>query len=74
MWTIGLAQSGNEMGLPEDRVNRLSDEELMDRLAAIDSRYREAGAHYVAKGIWECLDIVEEINRRLANGEHPQFS
>jgi phosphonoacetaldehyde hydrolase len=74
MWTIGLTQSGNELGLPEDRVNRLSDEELIDRLAAIDSRYREAGAHYVAKGIWECLDIVEEINRRLANGEHPQFS
>ena len=74
MWTVGLTQSGNELGLSNDQVDAMDPHDLSQRLATIEASYRKAGAHYVAKGIWECLDIVEEINQRLANGEHPQFS
>lgn len=71
MWTIGLTQSGNELGLTEAEVNALEPAELQTRLDAIEGRYREAGAHYVAKGIWECLPIIDAINERLAKGENP---
>jgi len=71
MWTVGLIQSGNELGLAEDQVHAMPDAELNQRLAAIESRFRDAGAHYVVKGIWECLGAVDEIGCRLANGEHP---
>jgi phosphonoacetaldehyde hydrolase len=71
MWTIGLTQSGNELGLSIEQVDALAPATLAKRLAAVEKRYREAGAHYVVKGIWECIDVVEAINRRLANGEHP---
>jgi phosphonoacetaldehyde hydrolase len=71
MWTIGLTQSGNELGLPADLVEALSPGDLKRRLLDIDSRYREAGAHYVVNGIWDCLDVVDDIGRRLKNGEHP---
>jgi phosphonoacetaldehyde hydrolase len=71
MWTIGLTQSGNELGLPEDRIDALSPDDLNRRLAAIETRYREAGAHYVVKGIWDCLNVVDDIGRRLEGGEHP---
>jgi phosphonoacetaldehyde hydrolase len=71
MWTIGLTQSGNELGLPQDFVEGLPPDDLDQRLAVIEARYHKAGAHYVVRGIWECLPIVDEIARRLANGEHP---
>jgi phosphonoacetaldehyde hydrolase len=71
MWTIGLTQSGNELGLPEDQVKALAPKDLDLRLDAIGQHFREAGAHYVVKGIWECLEVVEDIDHRLKMGEHP---
>ena len=71
MWTIGLTQSGNELGLPQDMVETLSPDDKDRRLAVIGARYREAGAHYVAEGIWECLELVDDISRRLEKGDHP---
>jgi phosphonoacetaldehyde hydrolase len=71
MWTIGLTQSGNELGLTEARVRALPPDELQGQLAAIETRYREAGAHYIARGIWECLPIIDAISDKLARGESP---
>jgi phosphonoacetaldehyde hydrolase len=71
MWTIGLTQSGNELGLPQDMVETLSPDDKDRRLAVIGARFREAGAHYVAEGIWECLELVDDISRRLEKGDHP---
>ncbi len=71
MWTIGLTQSGNELGLTSDEVSALPREELDRRLAEIEARFTAAGAHYTARGIWECLPIIEAINGRLADGETP---
>ena len=71
MWTVGLTQSGNELGLTEDEVNALAPDDRNRRLHAIAKRFREAGAHYAVKGIWDCLPVVDDIGRRLQNGEHP---
>lgn len=71
MWTIGLTRSGNELGLSEAAADALDPEDLAGRLAAIDARYREAGVHYVADGIWGVLPIIDEISGRLAEGERP---
>lgn len=71
MWTIGLTQSGNELGIPEGQVESLSPEDLNQRLDSIEKRFRAAGAHYVVKGIWDCLDVVDDIGRRLEAGDHP---
>jgi len=71
MWTVGLTQSGNELGLPEDQVAALPKKELNRRLAATETRFTDAGAHYVVKGIWDCLNVVDDITRRLENGEQP---
>lgn len=74
MWTIGLTQSGNELGLPEDLVEAMDAEKLKRRIADIETRFREAGVHYVVKGIWDCLNVVDDISRRLESGDHPQAS
>jgi phosphonoacetaldehyde hydrolase len=71
MWTIGLTQSGNELGLSEQEASRLTAQEMKAKLDSIADRYRDAGAHYVAAGIWEVLPLIEDINVRLTRGEKP---
>jgi phosphonoacetaldehyde hydrolase len=71
MWTIGLTQSGNELGLSEQEVSKLTAREIKAKTDLIANRYREAGAHYVAAGTWEVLPVIENINARLARGEKP---
>ncbi len=72
MWTIGLTRSGNELGLSEAETQALDPEELSLQLAAIEDRMRKAGVHYTAEGIWACLPILEDIERRLQHGETPE--
>jgi phosphonoacetaldehyde hydrolase len=71
MWTVGVTQSGNCLGLTPDQIERLDKVELARRLQAIENTMREAGAHYVADGIWSCLPIIRDIDKRLAHGETP---
>lgn len=72
MWTIGLTQSGNELGLSETDVESMPPEILSQRLQEIDTRMIEAGAHYTAEGIWACMPILEEIDGRIQSGETPE--
>lgn len=71
MWSVGLTQSGNELGLTESEVAMLDPDDLDNMLNSIESRFIESGAHYVAHGIWECMAIIEDINSRIACGETP---
>jgi phosphonoacetaldehyde hydrolase len=71
MWTVGLALTGNEVGLSEREVGALEPEERRRRSRLAADRLAQAGAHYVADGIWELPPLIDEINRRLAGGEKP---
>lgn len=71
MWTIGVIRSGNDLGLAEEEVAALPPAELTARLAAIEKRFREAGAHYVVADVAACRPIVEAIGERLSRGERP---
>jgi phosphonoacetaldehyde hydrolase len=71
MWTIGLTKSGNELGLSEQEVSQFAAQEMHAKTEAIANRNRDAGAHFVAAGIWDVLPVIEDINTRLARGEKP---
>lgn len=71
MWTIGLAKTGNEMGLSVDQIARLPREELERRLERAYARLRGVGAHYVVDSIADVPPILDEIDARLARGERP---
>lgn len=71
MWTVGLTKSGNELGLTEEEVSRLDPEDLKQRLRGIEKTFTEAGAHYTAEGIWDCLPIIDDISKRLCAGDRP---
>ncbi len=71
MWTVGLAKTGNELGLNEAEIAALSPEELQTRLERAYTRMRQAGAHYVVDGILDCDPLIDDINARLARGDRP---
>ena len=71
MWVIGLAMTGNEVGLTEDAVKALDAQDRQRRVAAARDRLAMAGAHYVVDGIWDVPMAIDEINRKLAAGEKP---
>jgi phosphonoacetaldehyde hydrolase len=71
MWTIGLAKTGNEIGLNQTEVEALPVEELQQKLNLARQRMQQAGAHLVADGIWEVPAILQTINTLLARGEKP---
>jgi phosphonoacetaldehyde hydrolase len=71
MWTVAVAKTGNEIGLPLAEVEALPPAELKERLAAAYERLRAAGAHYVVDGIGDAPAMLDEIEARLAKGERP---
>lgn len=71
MWTIGLAKTGNEMGLNEEEIARLPRDEYERRLSRAYERMRAKGAHYVVDSIADVPPILDEIDARLARGERP---
>jgi phosphonoacetaldehyde hydrolase len=71
MWTVGVALTGNELGLTEAEVAALSPEARRQRLTPIYQKLYQAGAHYVVDSVADCLPVLDEIEERLASGERP---
>ena len=71
MWTIGLAKTGNEIGLNASEIGQLSSEDLRAKLERAYTRMAQCGAHYVVDGIWDVPAVLDDINARLRRGERP---
>ncbi len=71
MWSIGLAVSGNEIGLSLADWEKLpkADQERL-RQAAYTRMY-QSGAHYVVDSITDIMPCIDDIEARLARGERP---
>ena len=70
-WTIGLARTGNEVGLNLEEINALDPAVLEKKLAAARDGLAKSGAHYVVDGIDDVLPIIDDIESRLRRGERP---
>lgn len=71
MWTVGLTESGNEMGVSESELEAMDPVKRRERREIAENRLVTAGAHFLAAGIGDCPAIIEEINSRLACGDRP---
>jgi len=71
MWTIGLALTGNEMGMTEAEVKACDSAVLETKLVKAYKRMAQAGAHYVVDSIADTIPLLDDINARLARGERP---
>ncbi|WP_052190492.1 phosphonoacetaldehyde hydrolase [Chitinibacter sp. ZOR0017] len=71
MWTVGLAVSGNEVGLSQSEWLALSASEQQQRSQRAAEKLAQAGAHYVIDTVAELPAVIAAINQRLARGESP---
>lgn len=70
-WSVGLARTGNYVALNQEEIAALSPEDYERRLQKSYNILARAGAHYVIDTINDLPAVIDDINRRLAAGEHP---
>jgi phosphonoacetaldehyde hydrolase len=71
MWTIGLAVSGNEIGLPLKEVQAMPRAEYEAKRKRAYDRMYQIGGHYVVDSIADVMPCLDDIERRMARGEKP---
>ena len=71
-WGVGVTRYSNYMDVdtPEDG-EKLSDDEVIKRVAKTKDLLEKAGAHYVIDSIADIEPVIEDVNQRLARGERP---
>jgi phosphonoacetaldehyde hydrolase len=70
-WTVGLAASGNGVGLSLADYSALSPQEQEARKAVAASELRAAGAHFVIDSVADLWSVLETIAARIGAGEGP---
>jgi phosphonoacetaldehyde hydrolase len=71
MWTVGVAQSGNEMGLSLEEVVALPEAERVQQRDRAAEQLARWGAHYVIDTVADLPGVLEQIEARLLLGERP---
>ena len=71
MWTIGLALTGNEVGLNHAEVKNAPADELKRKLERAYGRMAQCDAHSVVDGIWDGPAGQDDITARVRRGEQP---
>jgi phosphonoacetaldehyde hydrolase len=71
MWTVGLAMSGNEIGLPLKDLQALAGPDRARRRDRAYTRMYQCGAHYVIDSIADLIPCLDDIEARIARGERP---
>ena len=71
MWSIGLACSGNEVGLTFEEWDALSEEQKQAHRDRVYPRFYQRGTHYVVDSIAVMVPCLDDIEARLKRGERP---
>jgi phosphonoacetaldehyde hydrolase len=71
MWTVGLAISGNEVGLQLPEWNALSADDQRIKRERAYRRMLQSGAHYTVDTIANLMPCIDDIEMRLRRGERP---
>jgi len=70
-WTVGVAASGNGVGLDRNALLALPGEERRTRIAAAAAELALAGADYVIDSVADLAPVLATIGARIAAGEQP---
>ena len=69
MWTVGLAISGNEVGLQRHEWEALLPREQQAKRERAYRRLHQSGAHYVVDTIADVMPSLDDIQTRIHCGE-----
>ena len=70
-WTVGIAKTGNYVGLTEEEMDKMNPDELEVLVEKARGILRDSGAHYVIDTINDLPGIIENINAKLDLGLSP---
>ena len=70
-WAVGIALSGNAVGLSREELEATSAADIAGLREPAAAMLRDSGAHYVVDSIADLMPVIEEIEGRLASGELP---
>ena len=70
-WTVGVALSGNALGLAPAQMGELPSHERVRLAEAARDSLRASGADFVVDSVAECSAVLEEIAERIAAGARP---
>jgi phosphonoacetaldehyde hydrolase len=68
-WSVGVAETGSDIGLSEHDLAALPPGERESRVAAVREKLIAAGAHYVIDSVREVSELVRTIEARMRSGE-----
>jgi phosphonoacetaldehyde hydrolase len=71
MWAVGVAATGNEIGLSESDLAALPHQERGSRIESARRRLMASGAHYVIDRAADAEAVLGQIDSRLAAGDRP---
>ncbi len=71
MWTIGLAISGNEVGLALKDWQALPAAQQQAKRQRAYARMQQCGAHYTVDSIADVMPCMDDIQARIRRGEAP---
>jgi phosphonoacetaldehyde hydrolase len=71
MWTVGIARSGNLVGLSEADLKQLTPQDQAYRVEAAAAKLYRSGAHFVADTIAELPQVLRRIEDDLRRGLRP---
>lgn len=70
-WTVGITRTGNGVGLSLEEAEQMPADELKQLCENAAEKLTAAGAHAILESVAELPPLIQEIERRLANGESP---
>jgi phosphonoacetaldehyde hydrolase len=71
VWTIGVARTGNMIGLSAEEFAALATAEQASRLENARAALSVAGAHEVVDAVADCEAALDTIEARIRRGERP---
>lgn len=71
MWAVSVVKTGNEIGLSEQQLEALSEEDRQARFGAAREKFVSLGAHYVIDSTASLLPVLDEVGERIRRGERP---
>lgn len=71
MWSVGITDSGNEIGLSRQAWDDLAPDEAAARRHAADAALTAAGAHLVINTIADLPAAIQTLDAQLATGVKP---
>merc|ERR1712110_681358 len=70
-WTVGIAKTGNYVGLTEEDMDKMDPKELEAKVEKARKILKDCGAHFIIDTIKDLPQVIDKINERMALGLSP---